>query len=206
MDDFHGALGRVIANLKAPKGQRNTFGNYNYRNAEDILEAVKPLLAAEGLRMKISDKLSSVENRYYVEATVTVSGYGDSDSTTAFAREAETKKGMDEAQITGAASSYARKYALNGMFCIDDTKDADSHDNRTTAPKNDPTAQSAAATPNQKAIIKDLLTKQGILTKDMPAILAKHYGVTVGSVMSSLRADKIIKDIRGEEEFSENNN
>lgn len=123
-------LVKIQAELKAPKNQRNTFGNYNYRNCEDILEAVKPLLLREGLVLIISDDIHKVEYsaaipRTYVKSTVTLTDGENSISNTAFARESETKKGMDDSQITGSTSSYARKYALNGMFLIDDTKDAD---------------------------------------------------------------------------------
>lgn len=111
--------------LKAPKNQRNSFGNYNYRSAEDILEAVKPLLKEQGCTLILSDEMVQVGERIYVKATATFSD-GEKDTVvTAFARESETKKGMDDSQITGTASSYARKYALNGLFLIDDTKDAD---------------------------------------------------------------------------------
>jgi hypothetical protein len=119
-------LSQIQAELKAPKNQRNTFGNYNYRNCEDILEAVKPLLKEFDISLTITDEIVLVGDRFYVKATAKISDGTNEISTTAFAREAETKKGMDEAQITGSASSYARKYALNGLFCIDDTKDADS--------------------------------------------------------------------------------
>lgn len=119
------ALGEVQYNLKAPKGQTNTFSHYNYRSCEDILEAVKPLLHEAGLTLTLSDDVIAVGNRIYVKATATVTNGTDSVSNTAFAREAETKKGMDDSQITGTASSYARKYALSGLFCIDDTRDAD---------------------------------------------------------------------------------
>ena len=111
MEDLLTKLSSVQQNLKAPKGQRNNFGNYNYRSAEDILEAVKPLLFEAGIVMTISDSIVNHGDRYYVEATVTVQNGTDSLQATGMAREAETKKGMDEAQITGAASSYARKYA-----------------------------------------------------------------------------------------------
>lgn len=117
---------RVQQELKAPKGQYNSFGKYKYRNAEDIIEAVKPLLHKEGLLMTISDELVQVGDRYYVKAKVIIQDKPElTYVVSAYAREEETKKGMDGAQITGAASSYARKYALNGMFAIDDTKDAD---------------------------------------------------------------------------------
>lgn len=119
------ALGEVQYKLKAPKGQVNSFGHYNYRSCEDILEAVKPLLHEAGLTLTLSDDVIAVGNRVYVKATATVSDGTGAISNTAFAREAESKKGMDDSQVTGTASSYARKYALNGLFCIDDTKDAD---------------------------------------------------------------------------------
>jgi len=115
----------VQQKLKAPKNQRNNFGGYNYRSCEDILEAVKPILAKEGLLLTISDRMAEVGGRIYVMATAKLEDEDDIVEVTAFAREEEEKKGMDASQITGAASSYARKYALNGLFCIDDTKDAD---------------------------------------------------------------------------------
>lgn len=117
----------IIQNkLKAPKGQLNKFGNYKYRSCEDILEALKPLLYENKCVLTINDDIVSVGSRVYVKATVILKNEsGEEISTTAFAREEETKKGLDSSQITGSTSSYARKYALNGMFCIDDTKDSD---------------------------------------------------------------------------------
>lgn len=120
-------LAAIQLALKAPKGQTNTFGNYKYRSCEDILEALKPLLGS--MALVISDEMVLVGERVYVKATATISDGENSIESTAFAREPLSKKGMDEAQITGATSSYARKYALNGMFLIDDTKDADTADN-----------------------------------------------------------------------------
>lgn len=124
---FHEKLAAVQGQLKAPKNQYNTFGKYKYRNAEDILEAVKPLLVAQGLLLTITDEVVEPvdEPRIYVKATATVTDGKDTVSVSAFARESEVKAGMDVAQITGASSSYARKYALNGLFLIDDTKDPD---------------------------------------------------------------------------------
>ena len=120
----------IQANLKAPKNQFNSFGKYKYRSCEDILEGVKPLLNEWGLQQTISDSIVNVGDRYYIEATVTVSD-GDKDvSVKALAREPQNKKGMDESQITGTASSYARKYALNGMWLIDDTKDGDTDEHQ----------------------------------------------------------------------------
>ncbi|WP_375152363.1 ERF family protein, partial [Enterococcus mundtii] len=107
----------IQTTLKAPKGQVNKFGNYKYRSLEDINEALKPLLAEEKLQLTISDELVMIGNRYYVKATATISdSQGHRLSVDAYAREAESKKGMDESQITGTASSYARKYAMNGLF------------------------------------------------------------------------------------------
>ena len=124
---IYAALMAVQAELKAPKGQHNSFGKYDYRSAEDIIEAVKPLLKENGLFLTMSDDIVQIGDRYYVKATVSVTDIvtGESVQTSALAREAAQKKGMDESQVTGTASSYARKYALNGLFAIDDTKDAD---------------------------------------------------------------------------------
>ena len=120
-------LTTIQLDLKAPKSKRSNFGNYNYRSCEDILEAVKPLLAANMCSLTLDDDILCIRDRVYVKATATLTDHaeGATISTHAFAREAETKKGMDESQITGTASSYARKYALSGLFAIDDTKDAD---------------------------------------------------------------------------------
>lgn len=120
-------LAKIQSTLKAPKGQYNAFGNYKYRNCEDILEAVKPLLAEVKAVVIIGDELELIGNRFYVKATARfIDCESDAQITnTAYAREEDTKKGMDGSQITGASSSYARKYALNGLFCIDDTKDSD---------------------------------------------------------------------------------
>ncbi len=142
----------VQSELKAPKGQFNAFGKYRYRSCEDILEAVKPLLSKHGLSMTISDDIVDVGGRVYVKATVTVFDHdGNAHSVNAYAREEDVKKGMDASQVTGATSSYARKYALNGMFLIDDTKDSDStnthgnDNNVATKPKAAPAAEKAAA-------------------------------------------------------------
>lgn len=115
----------VQEKLKAPKSQNNNFGKYKYRSCEDILEAVKPLNVEAGLLLTISDEIELVDGRHYVKATCRVTDGTDEIVVTASAREAGNKKGMDDAQVTGATSSYARKYALNGLYLIDDTKDAD---------------------------------------------------------------------------------
>lgn len=125
--NIYESLSNIQNELKAPKGQRNNFGNYNFRSCEDILEAVKPICKKYNTTLVLSDTLENIGDRYYIKATATLFNFkGESISNTANAREEETKKGMDGSQITGTSSSYARKYALNGLFNIDDTKDADS--------------------------------------------------------------------------------
>jgi hypothetical protein len=129
------ALGNIQSELKAPKNQHNTFGKYHYRSCEDIFEAVKPLLKKYDSTLTISDTVEEIGGRIYVKATATFEG-GDGCRAvvTAYAREAEDRKGMDDSQITGATSSYSRKYALNGLFLIDDTKDADATNNHGKEP------------------------------------------------------------------------
>jgi essential recombination function protein len=138
---LHEKLLAIQTKLKAPKGQYNKFGNFNYRSAEDILEAVKPLNAEQGVLLTITDEIKEIGGRVYVVATATVSDGTDTLQVSAFAREPENKKGMDESQITGATSSYARKYALNGLYAIDDNKDADTDEHKQqqdNAPKKQP--------------------------------------------------------------------
>ena len=126
---------QIQSELKAPKGQFNAYGKYKYRSCEDILEAVKPILKKCNCTLLLSDSLVYVGERYYIKATATlVNAEGKSVSTEAYAREEETKKGMDASQITGASSSYARKYALNGLLCIDDNKDSDTTNTGDNAP------------------------------------------------------------------------
>lgn len=144
--------------LKAPKSQRNDFGNFSYRSCEDILEAVKPLLKANNCVLTISDELVNIGERYYIKATATLSSVeemGGIISNSAYAREPAEKKGADLSQITGACSSYARKYALNGLFCIDDQKDTDTTNNG---------KKDAKATKTQIKRLKELYT-------DIPAML-----------------------------------
>lgn len=125
-----GKLTEIQAELNAPKKQFNKFGNYAYRSCEDIVEAVKPLLKKHNADLFLSDEIEVKGDRYYVKATATFKCGDEVVVATASARESETRKGMDDSQITGAASSYARKYALNGLFLIDDNKDADTNEAR----------------------------------------------------------------------------
>ena len=154
--DIYEKLGTIQTKLKAPKNQYNKFGNYYYRNAEDIQEAVKPLLAETKTVLTISDDIALVGDRFYIRATATLTDAEGKDSiaVTAYAREPLERKGMDDAQVTGATSSYARKYALCGLFLLDDTKDADSMDNS----KDEPPKTQTKAT--QKRAASEPQTKQ----------------------------------------------
>lgn len=152
--EFIDKIVNVQSSLKAPKNQYNAFARYKYRSCEDILEAIKPLLHDNGLALIISDEIIPVANRIYVKATATVTDGTNSVSNAAFAREEETKKGQDASQITGAASSYARKYALNGLFCIDDTKDADTTQG---APDPSPKTKAKAAAPAAQPVNQETL-------------------------------------------------
>lgn len=152
---------KIQSGLVVPKNQVNKFGGYNYRSAEDILEALKPLLEENKCYLVLSDEVVEVGGRIYVKATAKVTnGSGKSVEVSAYAREAEVQKGMSDAQITGSSSSYARKYALNGLFSIDDTRDDDSRDNTTKASKR------AVTAPERKERVKATPT---ILDPDAPA-------------------------------------
>ena len=153
------------AELKAPKGQYNSFGKYKYRSAEDILEGVKPVNAKYGLLLHLSDEPVYIGERHYIKATATITDGTDTMAVTAYARESANRKGQDDSQITGTASSYARKYALNGLYLIDDTKDADTDEYRNQGNKA-PASKSAtqAEIGNLKKEIiafSKLMTEQG---------------------------------------------
>jgi hypothetical protein len=152
-------LGYVQANLKAPKSRRNDFGKYNFRSAEDILEASKPICSYVRTVLTVGDELVVLGDRYYIKATARFTDIDTKETieNTAYAREEESKKGMDASQITGTASSYARKYALNGLFAIDDTKDADTNEYHEEIK-----AQTIYATPKQIKQLKELFTQDRI--------------------------------------------
>ena len=158
MTTIHEKLSQIQSKLNAPKGQYNSFGKYNYRNCEDILQALKPILSEHKCHVSLSDEVVIVGNRFYIKATATITdSENNSFSTTAFAREAESKKGMDESQVTGSTSSYARKYALNGLFAIDDNKDADTLNNHADF-TSQPVAQAAVQQGAQMGSVKQLPT------------------------------------------------
>lgn len=151
-------LMEIQSKLNVPKSLRNNFGGYNYRSAEQILEAVKPLLKENNCTLTINDDIVMIGDRIYVKSIATIRNEkGETETTTAFAREALSKKGMDDSQVTGAASSYARKYALNGLFCIDDTKDADALNvNKEYTQQSDPSLEMVIANIKAASSIQDL--------------------------------------------------
>jgi hypothetical protein len=158
-------LAEIQAKLKAPKGQFNSFGKYHYRSAEDILEAVKKVVNPMGFSITLTDSVGEVGGRIYVQSTATLDNGEIEYQATGFAREEETKKGMDGSQITGAASSYARKYALNGLFAIDDTKDSDATNDHGKSQESKPQAKTGMPAPSQfdiefAELIKDVKNAQ----------------------------------------------
>lgn len=178
---LHGKLRCVQRDLKAPKNQYNSFGKYRYRSCEDILEGVKPILQEFGCTIVLSDTIEQIGDRFYVKATATFydSETGESVSNTAYARESDDKKGMDASQITGTASSYARKYALNGLLLIDDTKDADTDENHNEAVgrSRSEAAKKGQATKEQNAVDN---ANQTISEKDLKVLieLMKKKGIS----------------------------
>ena len=182
---------QIQPELKAPKNQKNTFGGYNYRSCEDILEAVKPLLVKYGVLLTITDEVENIGERYYIKATASLRSCDSIIEAqeliienTAYAREAVDKKGMDDSQITGTASSYARKYALNGLFLIDDTKDADTDEHAKQTQK-----QETKATAKQIEYVKKLVT-------DIDGML-KYYKIDKIEDLTSKQASEIIKSKGG---------
>lgn len=165
-------VGDIQHKLKAPKGQYNSFGKYNYRSCEDILEGVKPLLKEHNLALLIDDEIVQIGERYYVKSIARITDGREFVSATAYAREPDTKKGMDESQITGATSSYARKYALNALLCIDDTKDADTMDNS----KNP--AQQTQETVYNWQTLKARATQGGISEDDLVHYVTETFKVS----------------------------
>lgn len=143
-------LQEIQHRLKAPKGQYNSFGKYRYRSCEDILEAVKPILNEVGCTLTLSDDVVLIGDRFYIKATAHLKGEDTNEVVVAYAREENEKKGMDGSQITGTASSYARKYALNGLFCIDDTKDADTDEYANQTAKKQAPAPTQTPAPEKK--------------------------------------------------------
>lgn len=187
----------IQSQLKAPKNQYNSFGKYNYRSCEDILEGLKPLLKEVGAVVMLSDEIVLVGDRFYLKATATLvdEKTGDSISTTAFAREDETKKGMDLAQVTGSVSSYARKYALNGLFCIDDTKDSDSTNQHGKEEK-----QTQQQTPPKKndplALVKTYADKAGMNNAQVGELIKAKYEGKSFKDLNTNEKNELIEHLR----------
>lgn len=172
-------LSEIQVKLRAPKNQHNSFGNYDYRSCEDILTALKPLLKEQGVTLTLDDSVEPIGNRIYIKATAKLQNSdGEVIENHAFAREAESKKGMDDSQITGTASSYARKYALNGLFLIDDTKDPDSDQyNKQTGQKQQepPTGpQGTACTANEINALHNEIVRAGGTEEAWLDFVGKH--------------------------------
>lgn len=158
-------LNKIQTELKAPKGQYNSFGKYKYRSCEDILEAIKPFLTETKTVLTINDEIVFIGNRFYVKATAVLTDCENENSfiiNSAFAREDDSKKGMDGSQITGASSSYARKYALNGLFAIDDTKDADTDENAKQQGKTGQKQEVERITKEDVQLMRNLCTQKGL--------------------------------------------
>lgn len=177
---------KAQSELKAPKGQYNSFSKFKYRSAEDILEAVKPINATYGLLLTLTDEPILIGDWYYLKSTASITDGKDNLVITAYARESENKKGMDHSQITGAASSYARKYALNGLYLIDDTKDADTdqYQQQQNAPNNKSNHNTQNKPKTQAPAKLSATQKSAIETKSKE--FAKLRNQTVGKVMEVL--------------------
>lgn len=187
------SLVTIQSELKAPKGLRNTFGNYNYRSAENILEAVKPLLTQEKCVITLSDSIEMIGNRFYVVAVALFENLnGESMSVKAYAREEEQKKGMDGSQVTGASSSYARKYALNGLLLIDDTKDADTDEHAEQMKKGDSAAKPKTGVPKTEVPVQKPWLNQGEELKKVKIAIGTGKK-TLEAVLNYYNVNKDIK-------------
>lgn len=187
----------IQTELKAPKSQYNSFGKYNYRNCEDILEAVKPLCAKYKAVSVMGDEVIQIGERYYIKSTARLIDL-ESDGVvenTAYAREEAEKKGMDGSQVTGASSSYARKYALNGLFAIDDTKDSDTTNNGQTTPKEGTKAKQTAKTEAWKLTKSELVTKFGDVVSNAEKCI-EYYEKSLGDIPYSEWDEETCKAIR----------
>jgi hypothetical protein len=185
---IHAALVLIQSELKAPKSQENKFGGYRYRSCEDILEALKPWLNQTDTTLVITDEVKEIGGRVYVCATAEIRNENGSCSVTGFAREAESRKGMDDSQITGAASSYARKYALNGLFAIDDTKDADAtnkHGSEPQKPASKPPAEKPKADPRAVMAKRIEADKEAKWFEVVAWEKGPHKGLTLGDVAAN---------------------
>ena len=189
---IYSELSRIQRAIKAPKSQYNKFGKYNYRNCEDILEGFKKV--QEDCCLVINDNVTRVDQFTYIEATATLFYKDQSISSKAYAREPLTQAGMSDSQITGSASSYARKYALNALFAIDDTKDDDSRDNTAQKPDQSNTKTNGPSD-KQKKMLNDLLKTNNIpLTDSLKSKLQAMSGKQMSNLISHLMKEKVLPD------------
>jgi hypothetical protein len=197
-------LMNIQRDLKAPKNQYNAFGKYKYRSCEDILEAVKPLLVENKMTLVISDSIEGVNQKNYVKATVVLTDVenGDKIESAAYAREADNKKGMDDSQITGATSSYARKYALNGLFGIDDSKDADSTNTHGKEAKSKPTKKKSTKTVSEDEIleIEKLISDVGVDKAKFQKWLKSKYNASKIDDIPQVNYAKVISVLESKKE------
>jgi len=171
MANLKDTLIKIQKEMKAPKNQYNSFGGYNYRSCEDVLNAIKPYL--DGVYLNLQDEIICVGERYYIKATATLSDDDHSISSVAYAREPLSKKGMDEAQVTGATSSYARKYALNGLLCIDDVRDNDQSGPHEQLNNHANSSKKLMATSDQIKKINELIEQKNIAKEQIQKALAQ---------------------------------
>ena len=183
----------IQSELKAPKNQTNNFGRYNYRSCEDILETVKPILNKEKCVVIVNDEIEQVENRFYVKATVSLVDVesGEIIASSAYAREEENKKGMDSSQVTGASSSYARKYALNGLFAIDDTKDSDVTN---SGEKNEYSASQQSLIKQQ---IGEILKVKGIGFDKLTEVIKTKFKKQKFDDLTAREQQRLLTEVRG---------
>lgn len=183
----------IQSELKAPKNQTNNFGRYNYRSCEDILEAVKPILKKEKCVVIVNDEIEHVDNRFYVKATISLVDVesGEIIASSAYAREEENKKGMDSSQVTGASSSYARKYALNGLFAIDDTKDSDVTNSR----------EENESSASQQSLIKqqigEILKVKGIGFDKLTEVIKTKFKKQKFDDLTAREQQRLLTEVRG---------
>ncbi len=192
---LHQKLVYIQQNLKAPKKQHNNFGNYDFRSCEDILEAVKPLLG--DCTLTISDEVVNLGDRFYIKATVKLTDGTSEITNFAFARESEDKKGMDDSQITGATSSYARKYALNGLFAIDDNKDSDTTNNGRQEKTDEPASEA------QRKMIFAVAKQKGIDAEKAKETIKEYYKLDSFEKLTKSQAKKAIDSLLKKPDVSE---
>ena len=188
----------IQSKLKAPKNQYNSFGKYHYRSCEDILEGLKPILKEEGATLILSDNVIQVGDRYYVESTAKLIDVetGDMIETKALAREEENLKGQSSAQVSGSTSSYSRKYCLNALFCIDDTKDSDATNTHGKEPEQKPTQSSPTITEKQKNLLLYKAKENNFTEAQILQVIKKEFNLGSIMDMNKTQFDNILNRVQ----------